>query len=527
MGALRDTADLSPPRTVGAALLGAAERWPAAEAFVTPEIRWSYADLHDQATSMARTLNAMGLNSGDRVGVAADDGPELVALLLGAAMCGVVPILFAQREGVRASVLAPRLPILQPKAYFILGADGEAFAKVLPKAQALAGQAATAPIALDGDVFQDFVRAGAANRWDAEAAARKVKPEQDLAVVFTSGVTGLPKTCPISHWNVLCKAGPFRRRFELEQGDRLWIGVRMHQIGYVTPLLIALAAGATVLSTGDMDCAHVRKLLGGERVTHAYPIYLGNWQPIIYAPDFRPSDFSELSHVCLVGPSSALRRVQRALPHALVSNTYGSAEEAGAFCMPRPDDPSEVRLGSSGRPFPGHEIRIVDPDTGEVCPRSVIGEIQVRGEGVPAPSPQGGFGSLYSDDGWLRSSDLGLIGETGELTYRGRLTELLKVGGEVISALEIETILLDHREVAIAQVVGRKDPKLGEVAAAFVELRPGSTVTAEQLAAFCATRLPRAFVPRYIRFVSEWPTASSKIYKPLLADMPAGPRINL
>jgi acyl-CoA synthetase (AMP-forming)/AMP-acid ligase II len=200
-------------------------------------------------------------------------------------------------------------------------------------------------------------------------------------------------------------------------------------------------------------------------------------------------------------------------------NTYGSPEEGGAFCMPEAFDPAELRLGTAGKPFPGHELRIVDPVTGFPRRTGSMGEVQVRGDGVPRPEVQDAFGSTFTDDGWMRTGDMGSVDAEGRLHYGGRLAEMLTIGGESVSALTIEAVLGAHPAVALAQVIGRPDPDLGEVAMAFVELRPGAEASEDSLAEFCRARLPQAHVPRAFAFVTDWPTSASKILKPALAEM--------
>lgn len=511
------------PKTISAALLDSAHRRPNHPALISPGASWSYAALLEQASLRARAINALGLSSGDVLGLAMDDGFEFLAMMLGASMCGVSMTLFA--PDVRASVFAPRLPFLSAKAFIASGEEGRRFIPMLAEAYDLIGLPPAPAIHIDDPEYTNFLAAGAASDWDAEAAARAVKLDQDAGIVFTSGMTGLPKTCPFSHRNIMCKSMPFARRFEMDASSRLWIGVGMFQIGFIAPFFAAIELGATLLDTSGRDHDSARRFLSAERVTHAYPIYLSSWLPIVNAPAFRPSEFSDLTHICLVGPATALRRVQRALPHAAVMSTYGSADTAGAFCMPRAGDAAETRLSSSGRPFPAHEIRIVDPEIGALLPAGAVGEIQVRGEGVPEARAANAYGSVWTSDGWLRMSDLGTLEHDGRLVYRGRLSEMLKIGGEMVPAIDIETALTSHREVAVAQVIGRPDAELGEVAAAFVELRPGAAISASDLVAFCRDHLPESHAPRFIRFVTDWPTTSSKIYKPSLHDMDVGPRI--
>jgi acyl-CoA synthetase (AMP-forming)/AMP-acid ligase II len=195
------------------------------------------------------------------------------------------------------------------------------------------------------------------------------------------------------------------------------------------------------------------------------------------------------------------------------------------FCLPRADDTAEVRLASVGRPFPGHDVRISDPLSGSAVPLGAVGEIQVHGPGVPPLEDQGDSDSSFSSDGWLRTGDLGSLTSDNVLRYHGRLTEMMNIAGENVSAMEIEMILSAHPGVAVAQVIGIPDEHSGQAAAAFVELHPGYDLHAEDLIGFCRDHGDRLRVPRYIAFVESWPTTASKIFKPALEKMMREPRL--
>ena len=178
-------------------------------------------------------------------------------------------------------------------------------------------------------------------------------------------------------------------------------------------------------------------------------------------------------------------------------------------------DTLDQRSTTCGRPFSGIEIRIVDPETGE--PRGVgeHGEINIRGYCL--------FEGYYRDpektaetmdaDGWLHTGDLGSLDLDGRISYHGRLKDMLKVGGENVAAVEIESYLGTHPAVKIAQVVSAPDPKYVEVPAAFVELHEDIEMTADELVEYCRGKIASFKVPRYVRFVTEWPMSATKIQK--------------
>jgi fatty-acyl-CoA synthase len=161
------------------------------------------------------------------------------------------------------------------------------------------------------------------------------------------------------------------------------------------------------------------------------------------------------------------------------------------------------------------EIKIVDPETGEERPTGVVGELCFRGyacfEGY-YKDPELTRAS-FDDEGYFHSQDLAKVDDEGRLIYAGRLKDMLKVGGENVSALEVEGYLVTHPAVNIAQVVAAPDDRYGEVPAAFLELRPGASVTEQEVIDFCVGRIATYKVPRYVRTVSEWPMSGTKIQK--------------
>lgn len=165
-------------------------------------------------------------------------------------------------------------------------------------------------------------------------------------------------------------------------------------------------------------------------------------------------------------------------------------------------------------------MRIVDPETGEELPAGTRGEICVRGYAV--------FNGYYKSpekdaevfkDGWFHTGDLCEIDDAGQVRFHGRLKDMLKVGGENVAALEIESFLLNMPEINMVQVVGVPDARLLEVAAAFVELHEGAQLTEQEVIDYCKGQIASFKVPRHVRFVSEWPMSSTKIQKFKLKEL--------
>jgi acyl-CoA synthetase (AMP-forming)/AMP-acid ligase II len=175
--------------------------------------------------------------------------------------------------------------------------------------------------------------------------------------------------------------------------------------------------------------------------------------------------------------------------------------------------PTHRGMSETAGSFFSTGIRIVDPTTGEPVPRGAEGELLVRGPGAMAGYYKKEAWEVFDDDGWFHTGDIGALTAEGRVRYLGRTKDMLKVGGENVAAIEIESYLSTHPAVSIVAVVGVPDPKYMEVPAAFIELRPGREATEEELIEFCRGGLARFKVPRHVRFVDEWPMSATKIQK--------------
>jgi fatty-acyl-CoA synthase len=513
---MKPESDVAGPDTLAALILRSARQWPDAESVLISGCRWTFGALVKRSIQVAGALRASGLKRGDRIGLMPEDSPEYLELVLGAALIGVVPVLF--NEVSRGAHLQMLLGSLNLKMLFASGSgdmdpgaviDGIDLRVIRVGQGAPDERTAYTSLIAAGSNFSDDDIAG-------EVAA--LKAEDPLVILFTSGVTtGVPKSCTLSNLDILSTIGPFTERTQLRSGSRIWIPLHMFQVGFFAPLAAAFAVGATVITSRKFEPAAALKLIALEKVTHAYPIYPSFWLPVIYNLDFFPSDFAALTHVVLLGPMTLLRRVQRLLPHCSVMNNYGGAEHRGGMCLPFDNDPAEIRLGAVGRPYEGYQLRIVNPKNGKVCRPGEIGEIQIL---LPSgPKKNEASGSSYSQDGWLQTSDLGSISADKVLYFHGRFSEMMSIGGRHLSCARIEEILSAHPAVCVAQVIAVNDPEAGQFSAAFVELRPGYSATEAELLETCKNALDETQVPRGITFVSDWPMSASKIQKHLLIDL--------
>jgi acyl-CoA synthetase (AMP-forming)/AMP-acid ligase II len=185
------------------------------------------------------------------------------------------------------------------------------------------------------------------------------------------------------------------------------------------------------------------------------------------------------------------------------------------------DDPLAIRMTTVGRPMPGVELAIREPNGKQFLAVGQRGEVCFHGWCITKgyfDDPEKTAEAL-DEEGWFRTGDLGVIGEDGYLRLVGRIKEMIRVGGENVAAAEIESVLLQHQAVKQAIAVGMPDSRLAEVVAVFVELKMDEQATAEELTEFCRQRLASFKVPRRVQFVEQWPmTGAGKVQRYVLKE---------
>jgi len=215
-------------------------------------------------------------------------------------------------------------------------------------------------------------------------------------------------------------------------------------------------------------------------------------------------------------PIEIMNRVVRDMGAREMTIAYGLTEASPVITQTLADDPVEIRVSTVGRPIPGVEVRVMDPVGGEVLPDGVSGELQARGHNVMLGyyrMPEATAEAIL-DGGWLRTGDLAVREPNGCYRITGRIKDMIIRGGENIYPREIEEFLYTHPAVESAQAVGVPDPRFGEEVCVWIRLRRGATATADEIRAFCKSRLAYFKVPRYVKFVDEFPlTVTGKVQK--------------
>lgn len=524
--------------TIGDKLLATTDRFPDRNCLIFPDGRHTWASMTRAARARAASLYALGVRPGDHVGVLMPNCLEFMELVYGCALLGATSVLM------NARYKAPEL------AYVVENADlnviittdliseyadfggllHEAFPAILssrgaelnidaaPKLRRLVMLGNKAPAGFMGEA--EFA---ALSREDApiDAIRAHIRLSDPAIMMYTSGTTANPKGCPLSH-EILVRNGinMNRQRYFMTETDVFWAPLPMFHMAAILPAMACMDAGSAMASSTHFDAGVSLRMLEEERVTIAFPAFPTITNEIITHPEFRTRDLSAIRRLNNVAPVDMLKRFQDAFPQAVQTGAYGMTEVGGVISFNHPSETLEQRLDACGTPFPGVSVRVVNPETLEELATDERGELWIKGYAV--------FGGYYKSpeknaeafhDGWFRTGDLCSLDPRGAIRFHGRIKDMLKVGGENVAAIEIESFLARHPAVKMAQVIGVPDARLQEVPAAFIELLPGASATPEEIIGFCRGQLASFKVPRTVHFVTEWPMSSTKVQKFRLREM--------
>jgi len=454
-----------------AALLdAAARRRPDAPALVWDGGALTWRELELRAGGLARRLSRQGVRAGDTIALLLPNGWRFVAALWGALKLG--------------ATVAPLNPLLS------------------------AGERDRILAHLEPALVVDEVR-------EEEAVTDSADGEAPALILYTSGSTGRPKGTVLSHaalrranesW-----AGPVMR---LTPQDVVLAALPLaHSFGLNGALLAPLLAGATVAIQERFSPEETLRAIARHGVT-VLPAVATMFQRMLEVPGVSEAACSSL-RLAVSGAAPCpwdLAQAWRRRTGVRIVRGYGMTE------LFRPisylaDDPTDLP-DAIGRPVPGVEARVVDPE-GQALEAGEAGELLIR-----TPAAMDGYLRAEEEtraviqDGWFKTGDLATISPEGFVSVVGRKKDLILRGGYSVVPGEVEAALLDHPAVAEAAVVGTPHPELGEEVAAFVTLRPGARADADELVAFCRERLAAFKYPRRVSLVAELPkSATGKILK--------------
>ena len=495
--------------------------------------RFTYRELQVASNRLASALLALGLQRGDRVGIWSHNNVPWVLMQLATAKVGLILVNINPayrtseveyalgKVGVKVLVTMARF-----KSSDYLGMLRELGAERLPLLQHTVwiddAEACEEP---GMQRFSALLASG--DPQDARIARIQatLKATDPINVQFTSGTTGFPKGATLTHRNVLNNGFFIGECMKLTPQDRLCIPVPLyHCFGMVLGNLAALTHGATIVYPNDgFDPLTVLETVQAERCTglHGVPtMFIAE----LDHPRFAEFDMSSLRTGIMAGspcPTEVMKRVVDRMNLREITIAYGMTETSPVSCQSSTDTPLDKRVSTVGTVQPHLEVKIVDPETGALMPRGRSGELCTRGYSVMHGywEDEARTREAIDAEHWMHTGDLATMDDEDYVNIVGRIKDLVIRGGENIYPREIEEYLYRHPKVQDVQVVGLPDRHYGEELCAWIIAKPGQIPTEDEIREFCKGRIAHYKVPKYIRFVAEFPmTVTGKIQKFKIRD---------
>ncbi len=525
--------------TIGQFFDAACAEWETRPALVVrhQNVRLSYGELRLAVDKLAAGLLALGLQPGDRIGIWSPNNSEWVLTQFATAKAGLILVNInpayrateleyaLNKVGCKALILAERFKssdyvaiLLELAPELGCSAPGYLEALRLPSLRS---------IVLLGDGrhpgtfrFSDVLaRSSAAEAERIAALGPQLQFDDPINIQFTSGTTGFPKGATLSHHNILNNGFFIGESMRLTPDDRLCIPVPLyHCFGMVLGNLAALTHGACMVFPGEgFDPLTTLQTVAEERCTalHGVPtMFIAQ----LDHPEFGRFDLASLRTGIMAGspcPIEVMKRAVEKMHLSEITIAYGMTETSPVSFQSSTEDPLERRVSTVGRIQPHLEVKIIDLN-GRIVPPGTPGELLTRGYSVMLGYWGDEERTREAIDAarWMRTGDLATIDAEGYCNIVGRIKDMVIRGGENVYPREIEEFLYRHPKIQDVQVIGVPDDRYGEEVCAWVKLRPGVTASEEEIRAFCRDKIAHYKVPRYIKFVDEFPmTVTGKIQK--------------
>ncbi|MGH3561728.1 MAG: acyl-CoA synthetase [Mycobacterium sp.] len=501
------TTPVQPPMDLGSWIARRAASTPHLPAITFNEHTWTYRAFADRIDRFAAELAAGGVARGDRVGYLGLNHPDFLVTLFGAARIGAAFVPLNWR--LAAAELSY---ILRDAGVHTLAADAERAAVMEPVRAEVGLQRSIALTTVPGWETLGDLLAGR----DPLAAPVHPEPDEVAVIMYTSGTTGRPKGAMLTHANLFWNNVNALLAFDTSQHDVSLVCAPLFHIGGLNvTTLLTLQKGGHIVLMPTFDPGQALALIAEYRITTMFGV------PAMFLfmsqlPEFATVDLSSVRFFVCGGapvPEALIKRYgARGIPFA---QGYGLTETAPLALVLRTDEVS-VKIGAAGHQvLPLSDVRLVDADNNPV-PAGQRGEICVRGPQVMAGywrNPQA-TAAVIDEQGWFHTGDIGQADDDGYVWVVDRVKDMVISGGENVYPAEVEDVLYGHPAVAEVAVLGTPHERWGEAVTAVVVLRPGASLTLEELRAFARDKLAGYKIPLRLEFVDALPrTQSGKVVK--------------
>ena len=510
--------------TIGRSLERTIERVPDAEALVSCHqgARYTYAEFGEAVDCLARGLLAAGLAKGDRVGVWGPNRAEWALVQYATAKAGV--ILVNINPAYRLNELEYALG--QSGCRWIFSTQqlkGSSFVEMVERVRPQLPE-------LERAVFfetpeWDEVASGDGFTGDLQAHTDELDFDDPINIQYTSGTTGFPKGATLTHHNILNNGYFIGGLLGYTEQDRVCIPVPLyHCFGMVLGNIAATARGACMVYPAEtFEPVATLQACAEERCTSLYGV------PTMFIAElgherFPEFDYGPLRTGIMAGspcPVEVMKRVMDDMGIEEMSIAFGMTETSPVTTQTARVETVENRCATVGQVHPHVEIKIIDPGTGRTVERGRPGEFLARGYVVM----QGYWNDLertaeaIDAQRWMHTGDLATMDEHGYVRIVGRIKDMVIRGGENVYPREIEEFLYTHPKIADVQVIGVPDERYGEELMAWIILRPGASLSEDEVKAFCKGQIAHFKIPRYVKFVQSFPmTVTGKVQKFKMRD---------
>ncbi len=514
--------------TMGGVIEYAAEQWPDRTAIHWKDSRVTFKELNELSDAFAKGLISKGIGKGDRVAVWMHNHPEWVVAWFGISKTGavLVPLDYWYKENEAGYILKHSGTKALVISEAMLKVD---FPKMVDEMRDALPELKTVIVHGEkpGEGFlswHELLASGETVDDEKLNAMSKDIGMNDIDfILYTSGTTGKPKGASLSHYNVIRNAWDVGSQLKTKKDDNVLVPVPYsHCFGNTLALTMAVLRGAAQTPMLIYDPAKAMEMVGRYGVTmhHGVPTMFNR-----ELDAFRKGDYnlSTLRTGIMAGAPCPYETMKAVLEEMKVNVliAYGQTEASPVITMTGFGDDMETMTNSVGKPLPGVDVRIKDPETDKVLPVGVQGELCCRGylvmEGGYFKQPDQTKATIR--DGWLHTGDLAVVDEFGYYKITGRAKDMVIVGGFNVFPRNIEEHIIKHPKVQEVAATGVKDHDLGELVAAAIVPSEGQEVTPQEIVDFCYGEMASAAVPRYVAIVDVLPISGrGKVQKFKLQD---------